>query len=179
MSDNFSESLKLVLQCEGGNDDDPHDPGGRTSRGITQREYDEYCALNQYDKRDVWQASDTEIKNIYENSYWLPYCPALPRGVDYLFFDMSVLQGIHEAAVLLQRGLGVTDDGHLGIVTRAALQRFPVASLIQEISEERRTFFENLRTFRWFGKGWLARVNSVEQNALKMAEQGDDHASIA
>ena len=37
---NFDACVALVLASEGFNDDDPRDPGGRTSRGVTQREYD-------------------------------------------------------------------------------------------------------------------------------------------
>ena len=36
----FNACVQLVLQDEGGNDDDPDDPGGRTSRGIEQSEWD-------------------------------------------------------------------------------------------------------------------------------------------
>ena len=39
---NFEYCLPFLLAHEGGNDDDINDPGGRTSRGILQTEYDAY-----------------------------------------------------------------------------------------------------------------------------------------
>ncbi|WP_346656139.1 glycosyl hydrolase 108 family protein [Bradyrhizobium sp. dw_78] len=38
----FAICLPFTLKQEGGNSDDPHDPGGRTHKGIIQREYDKY-----------------------------------------------------------------------------------------------------------------------------------------
>jgi lysozyme family protein len=59
---NFSRCLTLVLASEGGNDDDPDDPGGRTSRGITQREYDAYRKTRRNLPSDVWKASQSAIE---------------------------------------------------------------------------------------------------------------------
>ena len=42
--DRFPTSVALTLVSEGGNDDDPRDPGGRTSRGITQNEWNNWRA---------------------------------------------------------------------------------------------------------------------------------------
>src|SRR5271157_3262540 len=81
---NFEPSLKLVLISEGGSDDDPHDPGGRTSRGITQREYNAYRIREGLVQGDVWRATDAEVKQIYHDSYWEPWCDKFPLGVDYV-----------------------------------------------------------------------------------------------
>lgn len=83
---NFAPSLRAVLQDEGGNDDDPADHGGRTSRGITQREYDAWRSLNGNPSIDVWKASDAEISTIYHDEYWEPFCDGFPIGPDYLYF---------------------------------------------------------------------------------------------
>jgi len=45
MEANFAKALAWLRTSEGGNDDDPDDSGGRTSRGITQREYNAYCEM--------------------------------------------------------------------------------------------------------------------------------------
>jgi lysozyme family protein len=114
VASNFKASLALVLQSEGGNDDDPADHGGRTSRGITQREYDAWRAENKKPLMDVWSASQADINAIYREEYWDPFCDGLPKGLDYLYFDMAVNAGPNRAAILLQRALKVTDDGGLG-----------------------------------------------------------------
>ena len=106
MADNFELSLQYVLADEGGNSDDPHDHGGRTSRGITQREYDAWNKLNGKRGGDVWNATDADIRSIYQSQYWEPYCAALPSGLDYLFFDISVNAGRTQAVRQFQKALG-------------------------------------------------------------------------
>ena len=168
VADNFLPCLQLVLKSEGGNDDNPRDPGGRTSRGITQTEYDCYCEINLLPKNDVWSAPEMSITAIYLTSYWEPWCPKMPIGIDYVFFDMSVNTGQHEAIVMLQRALNVTADGHIGHVTLASLYKKDPKQLVTLISLEREAFYRSLRAFRYFGKGWLNRVKAVEADALAM-----------
>src|ERR1700690_1269918 len=103
VASNFDKSLAFVLKDEGGNDDDPADHGGRTSRGITQREYTAWLAEQGLPDHDVWTASEHDIEEIYHDEYWEPYCDNFPNGIDYLYFDMAVNAGPYRAAVLLQR----------------------------------------------------------------------------
>lgn len=169
MTDRFTICLPLILQEEGGNNDDPNDPGGRTSRGIIQREYNAYRTSKGEALSDVYQATDAEVADIYEHQYWQPYCPQMPAGVDLCFFDMAVNGGPVEAAKLLQRALGVSDDGHIGAITLAALKNANAIKLVNGFSDQRRAFYRSLRIFKYFGKGWLNRVATIEAAALKMA----------
>jgi lysozyme family protein len=166
---NFPASLKLVLQSEGGNDDDPLDHGGRTSRGITQREYDAWRKEKGLPPLDVWQAPQEDIDTIYHDEYWLPYCDMMPIGVDYIYFNNAVLDGPHRATILLQQALGVIADGRIGPVTRNTLKIAPPASTIVKLSDASATFYRGLHQPR-FLKGWLNRVASVEKNALAMLQ---------
>lgn len=164
---NFQVSLALVLKSEGGNDDDPADHGGRTSRGIIQREYDAWRRLQGLPTRDVWTATDDEISTIYHDEYWNPFCDGMPIGVDYLYFDMAVNAGPHRAAVLLQRALGVTDDGRIGPITKEAIQKADAKQLIGSYSDAKRSFYLSLHQPR-FTNGWLNRTASVQKDALAM-----------
>ena len=171
MTDRFPVCLPYILHEEGGNDDDPHDPGGRTSRGIIQREYDAWRRAHGEPQGDVWKASDEEVAAIYQAQYWLPLCPQMPAGVDLCFFDMAVNSGPVRAATLLQRAIGVNDDGHIGVITMGALKAANPIKVVSSFSDERRSFYRGLKTFKYFGKGWLARVSYIEDSALKMAAQ--------
>lgn len=166
---NFAASLAAVRKDEGGNDDDPADHGGRTSRGITQREYDAFRHLKGLAVADVWKASDAEIDAIYHDSYWMPWGDQFPVGTDYLYFDMAVNAGPHRAIALLQRALGVADDGHIGVVTLAALSKASPADLIAKYSIAKRNFYRSLGQPR-FIKGWLNRVDHVQAVALTMLQ---------
>ena len=169
MDNNFELSLKYVLQDEGGNSDDPRDPGGRTSRGITQREYDSWCRLNNKTGGDVWNATDDEVRTIYHDQYWLPYCDGIPAGLDYLFFDISVNCGRTQAVKTFQRALGnVEVDGMFGQITKDGIASADPAQLIAAISEQRRAFYSHLKGYSIYGKGWCNRVDRSEVRAHTM-----------
>lgn len=170
MQTNFAKSLKLVLQSEGGNDDDPLDRGGRTSRGIIQREYDKWRTANGQPLADVWYATDAEISTIYHDDYWEPFCDKFATGIDYLYFDLAVNGGPHRSAVTLQRSLGVVADGIIGPKTLAALTVVDPATFIVSYSDAKRAFYRSLNQPR-FINGWLNRCDMVQTAAMQMIKQ--------
>lgn len=166
---NFKPSLTAVLKSEGGNDDDPADHGGRTSRGITQREYDAWRREQNLAVRDVWKADQSEIETIYHDEYWAPNCDLLPVGADYLLFNMNVNAGPGRGAKILQQALGVSADGRIGPITREAIRNANPATLIQRYSDVSRAFYLGLHQPR-FTQGWLNRVAFVKATALAMVK---------
>lgn len=170
MQSNFPVCLALVLQSEGQNDDDPQDHGGRTSRGITQREYDAWRTEKGLSVLDVWQAPQADIDTIYHDEYWEPYCDIIPTGVDYIYFSNAVLDGPHRATVLLQEAIGVTADGRIGPITRQAIRNANPSSTIIKLSDASAAFYRGLHQPK-YTRGWLNRVASTEKNALTMLMQ--------
>jgi uncharacterized protein (TIGR02594 family) len=169
-SQRFADCVALVLHDEGGNDDDPRDPGGRTSRGITQREWDPWRQAHPGLPADVWQAPQDQILAIYHDNYWnVLSCDALPAGIDYSVFDYGVLSGVSRAAKVLQGFVGTDVDGAIGPKTIAATAQANAAVLIKQICDERLAFMQGLKTFPIFGKGWTARVQRVLKQSLAMA----------
>ena len=165
----FDSSVAIILKEEGGNDDDPRDPGGRTSRGITQREWDVFTQSHSGRPSDVWKASDADIRDIYLSNYWNPYCDELPAGMDLVFFNTSVNSGRTQAVRELQRACGVSVDGMMGMLTINAANTGDVETLIHSQCEQRRNFYRNNRNFSIYGKGWLARTDRIEASAIKLA----------
>ncbi|MGD9769471.1 MAG: glycoside hydrolase family 108 protein [Pseudolabrys sp.] len=173
LSSNWPRSLANVLVSEGGNDDDPRDPGGRTSRGIIQREWDAWRRTRPGLPADVWQAPQREVEAIYRAKYWDHPCVRaddLPAGLDYTVFDYGVNSGVGRAGKVLRRVLrlsdaecAVTDD------VLAALRKRGKFELIEAINAERMRFLRGLRTWRYFGNGWGRRVESVRVISLRMA----------
>jgi lysozyme family protein len=168
MQQTWPQAYQWVRASEGGNDDDPLDPGGRTSRGIIQREYNAWRELQYEAPKDVWTASEEEIETIYRTQYWLPYGDLLPRGADYQFFDMNVNHGLVNATRIMQRALGVIPDGHIGVVTMGALQKADPKTLVLAVTGKRAEFYRSLARFWRFGRGWIARDLQVEKNALQL-----------
>ena len=176
MEANFKQSLAWVRTSEGGNDDDPADSGGRTSRGITQREYDAYCRMAGLPQGDVWKAIDPVIDDIYQRSYLMPYGPIMPLGVDYMLFDDSVLSGPVTAIKTMQRALGVGADGHIGLLTSEALSKADPVKLIDAIATARlrryEAIIEGAPKDMKFRKGWDNRVAFVKMNAHSLVSNG-------
>lgn len=167
---NWKPSLAIILKEEGGNDDDPRDPGGRTSRGIIQREWNTFRKTHPDRPGDVWKASDEDVALIYRTQYWEPYCDRLPAGVDLVFFNTCVNSGRQQAVKELQRAVGVKADGMMGMLTLDAVNSTSdIPGLIRRMCDARRAFYRALKTFPTFGKGWLARTDRVERSALRMA----------
>jgi len=180
MEANWKQILGWIRTSEGGNDDDPDDAGGRTSRGITQREYNAYCEMAGLPQGDVWKAPDQVVDDIYHRSYWMPYGPVLPGGVDYVFVDECVNAGPGEAAYLLQEALiklgfnlGPTGaDRHIGMLTSAALMKADPAKLAVMMSQVRIGIYKAIEARiprdRKFDRGWMNRVQFCEKNALTL-----------
>lgn len=165
---NFQRCLKFVLIDEGGNDDDPQDHGGRTSRGITQREYTVWLAKQGRPNADVWHAPQTDIETIYHDDYWLPHCPELPVGVDYMVFDLNVNGGSGRGTKELQLALGVPADGRWGPQTETAAEAITdPREIIEKYTAAKRAWYISLGQPR-FLRGWLNRTANVHSRALAM-----------
>jgi lysozyme family protein len=167
--DRFPTSVALTLVSEGGNDDDPRDPGGRTSRGITQNEWNNWRASHPGLPADVWQAPQEQVEAIYRLNYWNALaCDQLPAGVDYCVFDYGVNSGNSRAAAALQQFVGTTVDGEIGPLTIAAAAKADPASLVGKICDQRLAFLKGLGTWRTFGNAWTRRVEGVRRQATAM-----------
>jgi lysozyme family protein len=172
MSDKFESALKIILEYEGGNDNDPHDPGGRTSRGIIQREYNLWCRRYNEPIQSVWLATDDQIEMIYRENYWDPLmCDDMPAGVDLVLFDSGVNSGCSQAIKWLQRSLNVVDDGVLGPHTFTAVtDERDIPGLITEICGRRLNMLEHLSIWKYYHHGWTNRVHDVQSKALEWAK---------
>lgn len=167
MKNNFDAALREILKSEGGYVDHPRDPGGCTNKGITLATYrrikpDATC----FSLRNI---QDDVVRGIYNLHYWDTVSgDDLPPGIDLVVFDMAVNAGPRRASKLLQKILGVDDDGIIGPVTlKAASEAFGEGpeKLLGNYAEARISFYKKLRHFDTFGKGWLRRVASSSKAA--------------
>jgi uncharacterized protein (TIGR02594 family) len=166
----FNACVLLVLHDEGGNDDDPDDPGGRTSRGITQTDWNTWLKTHPSLPADVFQAPQDQIVAIYHDNYWNQLsCDSLPAGVDYVVFDYGVLSGIRQSSKVLQGYVGAAVDGEIGPQTIAATANADVSTLINQISDERIAHMQQSPVWSKYGNGWTARVQRARAAALAMA----------
>jgi lysozyme family protein len=167
---NFQECLDLVLKSEGGWVNNPSDPGGETNLGVTKRVWVEYVG---HPVESLKKLTKEDVAPLYELKYWRPcYCEVLPRGLDFVVFSMGVNAGPGRSIKLLQQSIGCVPDGVIGPKTRDLISSSNGADIIKKFSTARREYYQSLKTFPIFGKGWLLRVDREEQEALNMAKNG-------
>lgn len=185
----FDDLLDLVMKAEGagqshnptGYADITGDPGGVTNWGISQRAW-----LGMKFKLPYAGFPDT-VKNfrrehavtVYQNEYYLPvHGDSLPKGVAYVVFDAAVNQGPRTAVQILQRALGVLDDGIWGSKTEGAvrLAARDVPKLVEDCCWQR--LLEYAKDAKNMGKAtefpwflvtlWTPRLVAVRNMALRL-----------
>jgi len=153
MTDRFADCLAFTLQYEGGDSNDPRDPGGATRNGITQATYDAWRKGSGRVRQSVFRMTGLERDAIYLANYWNEMrCGTLATGVDLVVFDASVNSGTARARRWLRASIGGES-----------------IATIKRICAKRLSFVEGLRTFAIYGKGWRTRVAACEATALAMA----------
>lgn len=175
-AEHFDRALALVLKHEGGYVDHPADPGGATNLGVTQATLTAHRA-RPVTKAEVRALTRAEAAAIYRRRYWdVVRGDELPPGLDLAVFDLAVNSGPGRAAKILQRALGVPQDGAIGPVTLSVLARADPAVLIAAVTRERLRFLQGLPTWPTFGRGWRRRVAAVEQEARALLRPGAPRA---
>lgn len=168
-SPRFFDCMPFIYQEEGGLSDDPHDPGGRTNKGVTQREFTAILNLWGEPNQDVATITEAQSNTLYWSQYWLPNCALVKPGEDLCLLNFDINAGVTEAIKIIQRTVNVTDDGHFGIITQAACAAAPPAKLIYAFTLKEEAFYRALPAFKYFGSDWIGRSQRCEALALKMA----------
>jgi len=170
----FDDALAFVLAREGcdlahgdtGYVNNANDPGGATNYGITQETYNRARAAAGESVQSVRDISYDEVGTIYRRDYWnAAHCQdfADPHPkLALVHFDCAVNMGLHQAALCLQRALGVTVDGIVGPETIAAAIGCAEAETVSAYLVDRARIYRQIVEGRpasaVFLKGWLARL---------------------
>ena len=170
MKDNFDECLKMLLHHEGGYVNHPSDPGGETNLGVTKKVYQEWGGT-----KDMKDLTVEDVAPIYKKNYWdRCKCDDLESGVDWVVFDWAVNSGTGRSAKAIQKICGAAQDGAIGPKTLALIGTQNTQYVIEEFGRIRQDFYESLKTFDTFGKGWTRRNKETTEKALEMIEEDDD-----
>jgi len=169
MKDNFDECLKMLLHHEGGYVNHPKDPGGETNLGVTKRVYEKWGGT-----KDMKDLTVEDVAPIYKKEYWdRCKCDDLESGVDWVVFDWAVNSGTGRSAKAIQKICGAAQDGAIGPKTLALIGKQDTQYVIEEFGKVRQDFYESLKTFDTFGKGWTRRNKETTEKALEMIEDDD------
>jgi len=147
----FDQVFDKLINHEGGYVFNPHDPGGETKFGISKRSYPHL---------DIHSLTLADAKTIYKRDFWdRAQCDKLHPDLAFELFDGAVNSGIGQSIRWLQRAVGVADDGVVGPLTLASINRENDTSAIRaRYNGHRLDFMTRLSTWDVFGKGWARRI---------------------
>ena len=152
----FHRCIDRILAEEGGLSNHPHDPGGLTNYGISQRSYPQL---------DIAALTLDDAKALYHRDYWQPlHGDSLPSGLDLLMLDCAINQGVTTAIKLLQQALHIKDDGLLGPKTLTAAEH-AMPGILDAFTAERALRYEFNRNEAVFGRGWYRRLLRIHRHA--------------
>ena len=148
----FETFMGWLLPEEGGYVNDPHDPGGETNWGIAKRYHPDV---------DIRNLTREGAITIYHTEYWLPLeCEQLPPAIAFMVADAGINEGALTAVELLQKALGVGDDGIIGPVTLSAAKAADPTKLLLEIAARRMVRYAEDPNALSFELGWARRLMS-------------------
>ena len=168
MQHNYQKCLETILHHEGGYVDHPDDPGGETNLGVTKKVYDEWGGT-----KNMKDLTVEDVAPIYKKNYWdRVKGDELPSGLDLCVFDFGVNAGTGRAAKYLQNMVGATADGAIGPATLRAVHAYVqiegLEHAIGEYQHKRQGYYEGLKHFATFGRGWTRRVTETTALAFEM-----------
>lgn len=172
MQSAYQMGLTHVLSWEGGEVNDPRDPGGHTNFGITQKALDR--ARWKYPEaglpKSVSDLEQEHVQFIYRKQYWdVCRCSELPAAVAVQVFDAAVNQGPEDAALFLQKAAGAKADGKIGPLTIAAANNCDPHKLAREFAAYRAhdySLLDHLDDI--YGLGWMRRLFACYDLALRL-----------
>ena len=168
MKENLIPSMKALMSHEGGFVNNPKDPGGMTNLGVTQRVWEAWVG-HPVGEKEMRALTPVIVAPMYKRKYWDKVSgDLLPSGVDHAVFDFAVNSGPGQAAKILQRVLGIKDDGFIGPQTLTKVVSMDSSKLIADYNAARLAFLQALPTWADFGNGWGTRVATVKTEATHM-----------
>lgn len=170
----FESAIDHILRYEGVESNDPLDRGGHTKYGIADTRdglKDGMADLDGDERPDIAMQDLTidQAKAIYKKDYWdRMRCDELPPLLRVAVFDAAVNHGVGNATRMLQRAAGVKDDGWIGPVTIAAVDRSDreVETWIKFMAERASAYARNAQ-FNTYGRGWMRRLMDVAYTSLR------------
>ncbi len=166
----FDPAYSIVLRLEGGYQNNPADKGNYNSLGdLVGTKYGISApVLEQWigrppTKMDMANLNTHTAKAIYYNLYWKNIQGDFIRSQDLanIFFDGHVNHG-RTGIRLMQRVLGVSDDGIVGPITLNALNSSDTGKTYVAYRRTREAFYRQLATGSQaqFLNGWLRRLQA-------------------
>lgn len=173
------DCIAVLLKFEGGDSNNPQDPGGATRAGITQRTLtalrQERAEFASYPP-SVFDLSQEQVITIYEDTDWVQiHGDALPDGLACIVLNIAVNEGEPTAVRMLQACAQTQQDGVLGPATLAALHVWRSAYMREQTLAEEFCAHAAVRYAELYPReaqfelGWMRRLFRVYTLATQPA----------
>ncbi len=163
----FDQAFEKLIGHEGGFQKDYNDRGNWTTGkiGVGTLKGTKYgISAMSYPSEDIENLTLDRAKFLYRRDFWGPAgCDAVPDVIKFDLFDTAVhtsAPGRPTTAIkMLQRAVGVRDDGVLGTKTLMAISTFDQFRLFARFNGERLDYTNNNpQQFARYGRGWTQRI---------------------
>ncbi len=177
----FDQAFERLIGVEAGFTKDPKDPGNWTSGRVNVGELKgtKYgIAASTYPHEDIANLTLERAKSIYYVDWWLAAGgDVLDSAIMYQLWDFAINSGMGNAKRMLQRTVGVTDDGKVGPVTLAAVSKIDLNDFLFKYNANKIRYYTSLTTL-WptYGRGWMNRtatnLDYCAQDNIDLATKG-------
>lgn len=172
----FEKIVARTLEKEGGLVDDPADVGGITKYGISFRFLNslplgdaDIDGSGSVDADDIRAITQDKASILYKKYFYdkLSFAPNASIRLKWKIFDIAVNMGVIAATKILQRALGVKDDGKFGPYTFEAFvnQAGNEELLLRRIAMEQMAVYAGIVRNRpsniKFLPGWIHRALDI------------------
>lgn len=158
----FDVAFSRLINVEKGFTDDKADPGNWTSGrvGIGELKGTKFgIAANTYPDLDIKNLTLEQAKAIYLRDWWMRIgADVIDGAIVYQMWDFAVNAGMSTAKRLLQRIVGVADDGQIGEHTLAAVKAIDIDDVLFRFNASKIRYYTSLAKWSDFGKGWMNRT---------------------
>lgn len=170
----FNDYFNIILKHEGGFVNHSADPGGATNYGVSLVFLKGVSLVDGdinhdgvIDADDIRALTIEDSEKLYKKFFW---DPLHLEGIEseelkLHVFDHGVNAGTKTAVKLLQRVLGLLDDGILGPNTTRVANRY-LGDLIEKYKEARKEYYHKIiernPKLQVFEKGWLNRIETTK-----------------
>lgn len=165
-------AFNFVIAQEGKWDNDRRDRGNWTSGVIGEGELKgtKYgVAAHAYPNLDIKNLTLADAKTIQKRDYWDKVAgDTMPAGVDLSVFDMAYNAGPARSLAILKKALGSAATTAAGLAMVASVTGDKVG-LIKAFAAMRLSFYQGLKTFVTYGRGWSRRAAECEALSVRLA----------
>ena len=114
-----------------------------------------------------------DVAPIYKTEYWdRVKGDDLHPALALCIFDFGVNAGTGRAAKMIQKIVGTAVDGGIGPNSLKKIEAYTdkhgIKDVVKTYQSERQKYYEKLKHFKTFGRGWTRRVNETTEAALKL-----------